>query len=139
MRYAPIVLHFECGHLNEDELVTMCTCHFCMEKRVEFCTPIHVLMMNVAYSISKFYTIYPSLYVGYFCKNVCAKLLRLAFYKKRRSTMTFGRGQLPYRKRAGPARAKAKSKTARKKARFHVSTSSFANGTPSGFALAKNL
>jgi hypothetical protein len=35
--------------------------------------------------------------------------------------MTFGRGQhLPYRKRAGLARDKAKTKTARKKARDHA-------------------
>jgi hypothetical protein len=70
------------------------------KKEWSFCMAIHVYVMYVAYSISKFYTIYPSLYVGYFCKIVCAKLLRLAFYKKR-STMTFGRGQLEMTYRRG--------------------------------------
>ena len=75
MRYLRIVLHFECSHVNEDEVVMMCTCHFSLEKRVEFFLlihvymmyveylPIHVYMVYVEYSISKFYTVYASLNV----------------------------------------------------------------------------
>jgi vacuolar-type H+-ATPase subunit I/STV1 len=91
-----------------------------MGKRGEFLHPYSRIHGDVCSIFqSKFYTIYPSWYVGYFCENVCAKLLCLAFYKKC-STMAFG---LLYRKWAGPAcvKAKAKTKKARKKAQgYHV-------------------
>ena len=41
--------------------------------------PINIFMMNVTYSISKFYTKHPSLYVSFLSKNFSTKLLRLAF------------------------------------------------------------
>ena len=81
--------------------------------------PIHVFMMYVEYSISKFYTIYTSLYVAFFVKTFAPNCCLLHFVES--STMTFGRGQhLPYRKRAPPPKTLARTKTARKKARDHV-------------------